>query len=162
MATTTPRNPAVEIALYEQRLNDLYNLVEAAIKSVEPAASFVRSTPVQIDEQLTGPYTVTSLEVAIPGKPAIRFVPKGIYNIGARGRVDARSRLGTEVLAWVEEGGQALKTNGREADSEIESATRPVFPGVPEGWAWMDNQHVELVALTEQTFLDRVLPELVA
>ena len=97
-----------------------------------------------------------SLEVSVPKKTDIHLVPKGIYVIGARGRVDARSRLGTEILVWVEEGGPALKRTVDRCD--VDAVTRPVFPGVREGWAWTDDQHVELVPLTERTLVDRVLP----
>ena len=153
---------AAKIALYEQRVNSLYDLVESAIRRLEPGATFVRTSPVKIDEQLTGPYSVPSLEVSIPGKMGIRFIPKGIYNIGARGRVDARSRLGTEVVVWVEKGGPVLTVTARKDEDELESSTLPVFPGVPEGWAWMDEKAVELLPLTEDTLIDRVLPKLVA
>lgn len=162
MATTVPSNAPAEITLYERRLDDLYNLIEKAVLRVDAATKAVRSSPVQINEQLTGSYTVPSLELSIPGKPGIRFVPKGIYNIGARGRVDARSRLSTQVLVWVEAGGPSTLTGVQQGEQEIESATRPVFAGVPQGWAWTDNQNVQLVHLTEQVFVDRVLPELVA
>ena len=159
--TSVPREASAEIDLFQQRLEDLYNLVEQAVRKIDPKTSITRTSAVQIDEQLTGTYTVHSLEVAIPGKLGIRLVPKGIYNIGARGRVDARSRLSTQVLVWVEAGGPALKISVRGGDQEIESATRPVFPDVQEGWAWTDNQRAQLLHLTEQVFLDRVLPELV-
>ena len=162
MAMTVPSNSAAEIAQYERRINDLYDLVEKAVRRIDQATKVVRTSPVQINEQLTGPYTVPSLEVSIPGKPGIRLVPKGIYIIGARGRVDARSRLGTQVLVWAEAGGPALKIAVSEGDEAVESSTRPIFSGVPEGWAWTDNLKVNLVHLTEQVFINQVLPELAA
>lgn len=160
--TSVPREPNTEIELFTQRLDELYDLVEKAVLSEYSTAIITRTTPVVINEELTGIYTVKSLEVAIPNKPAIRFVPKGIYNIGARGRVDARSRLGKEVLVWVETGGPSVKVSIQEGEQEIESATRPVFSDVSEGWAWTDNQRTQLVHLTDQVFLARVLPELIA
>lgn len=161
MSTTVSSNAAQEIALYKSRLDELYQLIETAAVSIDPGTKVGR-TNVQIDEQLTGAYTVRSLEVSIPGKPGIRLVPKGIYNIGARGRVDARSRLSTQTLVWVEAGGPMLQRDVLENGNEIESATQPLFAGVPQGWAWTDDRRVELVPLTERTFIDRVLPELVA
>ena len=161
MTTTVHANAPNEITRYKQRLEQLYDLVERAVKRINQEAKIVRNTQIEINEQLTGPYSVPSLEVSIPGNPGIRLIPKGIYNIGARGRVDARSRLSTQILVWVEDGGPSMTTNVREGETEFESASRPVFTGVPEGWAWTDNQHTELVHLTEQLFIDRVLPELV-
>src|SRR5437016_9153408 len=101
-------------------------MVEAAIRKAEPDVKFVRASLVQIEEELTGPYAVPSLEVSIPTKTDIRLVPKGIYLIGAKGRVDARSRLGTEILVWVEEGGPALRM--AVAGDDVAPVTRPVFP----------------------------------
>lgn len=81
MATTVPSNATAEIALYERRLNQLYDLVQKAARSIDPAANVVRTSMVQIDKQLTGLYSVPSLELSMSGKPGIRLVPKGIYNI---------------------------------------------------------------------------------
>ena len=161
MADNTP-NPGGVVAWYRERLDELYDLVERAIRRVEPNATFSRTTAIDLDERSTGPYTVESLEAVIPGKPGVRLVPQGIYQIGARGRVDAHSRLGTEVLVWVELGGAALRMTVREGEDVLEQATKPVFPGVPEGWAWTDRRRVTLIPLSEQVFIDRVLPELVA
>ena len=79
-----------------------------------------------------------------------------------RGRADARSRLGTQVLVWAQAGGPTLRIAVSDDDNEIETSTRPVFAGVPEGWAWTDNRKGKLVHLTEQVFIDHVLPGLVA
>lgn len=162
MATTVPSNATAEIALYERRLDQLYDLVQKAARSIDPAANVVRTSMVQIDEQLTGLYSVPSLELSMSGKPGIRLVPKGIYNIGARGRVDARSRLGTQVLVWVEDGGPPLTTSFGDGNGVGESSTRPIFTGVRQGWAWSDNRHLSLTHLTDKVFIDHVLPELVA
>lgn len=162
MKAAVPSNAASEIALYESRVDELYKIVEGAAKRFESGASVMRSGRVRIDEQLTGPYEVSTLDVLFPGKPGIVLVPRGIYNIGARGRVDARSRLGTQVLVWVQAEGIALQVSVRDGDEEIESATRPLFRNVPEGWAWTDDRRVKLIPLTENVLIDHVLPELIA
>lgn len=162
MVMPSSSNASVEVARYRQRLEALYDLVERAVRTVDPTSRVVRTSEVTIDEQSTGPYTVPSLELDIPGRPEVRLVPKGIYNIGARGRADARSRLGTQVLVWVEGGGPRVKGAARVGEDEIETSTRPVFADVPEGWAWTDNRRVALVHLTEQVLIDQVLPELIA
>lgn len=151
-----------EIELYRRRVAALYELVSKAVIEAEPSASVRRGPVVHLDEQLTGPYSVETLEVAIPGMPEIRLIPRGIYFIGARGSVDARSTLGRQHLVWVESEDDVPDTSAYNGDADIEIATRPVFPNVPEGWAWADERGVRLMPLTDRVFLDHVLPELAA
>lgn len=150
-----------EIARYERRLEELYDSVIAWVREEVPDAEVSDTTPVELNEQATGPYKVKSLEIAMPGRVPIRLVPRGIFVLGARGRVDVRSRLGREILYWVDYGGVSDSTSSAvSSDSTLDRITRPVYPDVEEGWAWGDESRRRLVHLDENVFRNNVLNSL--
>ena len=146
------------VRTYLQRIDQLYGDVRDWMSALEPNAKF-SETQVDLDEEATGPYETKSLEIARPGRPAIRLVPRGRYMIGAEGRVDVLSRLGRETLVWVRAGGPAVgfrfaPGNGRVPE---ELSGPPMFPGLAEGWAWSDEDRGELLHLDMGVFRDRIL-----
>jgi hypothetical protein len=148
-----------EVSGYQLRVNDLFKEVQHWITDRRLDAIFSQ-TPVELSEESVGAYKLLSLEVSIPGLPAVRFVPRGIFVIGARGRVDVRSRLGREVLVWVEAGGPALKITGNlDQDTETE-ISRPLFSNVAQGWAWSDSKRSQILALSPLILWDQVLSPL--
>jgi hypothetical protein len=155
----TSLNAHPETQRYRDHLDSLYALVERAVLSSDPGATFHR-TPVDRNEEEVGPYEVSSLEISRPGKTAVCLVPRGIFVVGALGRVDARSRLGREVLMWMQPGGPALHGTGREGEQVVEQFTRPLYPSVREGWAWEDEHGNQLLPLTEDVLLNKVLANL--
>ena len=145
-----------EVVDYRQRVDDLYDNVQAWVVARLPAAQFHR-TRVPLNEEATGPYEVESLEVSLPGLPAVRLVPRGIFMVGARGRVDVRSRLGRQALVWIEAGGPALTATvnpGQETETVI---SRPLFGNVAEGWSWSDPKRTELLPLSSDVLWEHVL-----
>ncbi len=144
-----------EVDGYRHRVEGLYDDVRGWISERRPEASFAQ-TQVELAEEATGVYKLQSLDVSLPGLPAVRFVPRGIFMVGAHGRVDVRSRLGREVLVWVEAGGPVLtiaESAGREPEAEI---SRPLFRNVAEGWAWSDSKRSQVQALSPEILWDRV------
>ena len=137
---------------YRRHLDELYDSVCRWVAGRYPKASFSH-TPVHLSEEAIGVYQVESLDVAVPGLPAVRFVPRGIFMVGAHGRVDVRSRLGREVLMWVEPSGSAI---GNGISLEEEMITRPLFANVAEGWAWSDSTRNEIQHLDENVFWTRL------
>ena len=148
-----------EIDQYLSRLDDLYASVKDWLLVCEPQAR-LRETTVELAEKLTGPYKAKSLEIGRPGKTAVRLVPRGMFMVGAHGRVDARSRLGREILVWVETGGPHIHMHVKEGDRTLEQVTRPLYTKVEEGWAWADEQRLSLLHLTERVFRDNVMASL--
>lgn len=141
-----------EIRQYLGRLDALYGQVKSWVLSREPDARFT-TAPVELDEQMTGSYEAPALEIALPGKFPIRLVPCGIFMVGAHGCVDARSQLGNELLVWME---PAAAPTDRSAGR----ISHPLYPGVPEGWAWADPGHDRVVPLTDRVFWDDLIPSL--
>lgn len=148
-----------EIDDYRHRVDVLYDDVRDWIVARAPGALFQR-TPVRLNEEATGLYELESLDVNLPGFPAVRFVPRGIFMLGARGRVDVRSRLGRQALIWLEAGGPAL-TATVNPDQETEMViSRPLFPNAAEGWSWSDPKRTEVQPLSSDVLWDHVLTPL--
>ena len=144
-----------EVDQYRVHLNELYGEVRRWVGNRYANATF-SETKVNLSEEATGLYEALSLGVAVPGRPAVRLVPRGIFMVGAHGRVDARSRLGREVLVWLEPGGPSLRISTRPADEVEHVITQPLFPNVPEGWAWSDPARNQVQHLDENVFWDRL------
>lgn len=146
------------VQTYLQRVDRLYADVRRWMSALEPDAQF-SETQIDVVEEATGPYKAKSLEIARPGRPALRLIPRGRYVLGAEGRVDVRSRLGPEVLVWVREGGPAVgfRFAPGTAEAPEELSGRPMFPGIAEGWAWSDEDRGELKHLDQSVFRDRIL-----
>jgi hypothetical protein len=146
-----------EIDDYRHRVDALYDNVRVWILARLPGAVF-HQTPVQMNEESTGPYELESLDVSFPGLPAVRFVPRGRFMVGARGRVDVRSRLGRQALVWLEADGPALTVS---PDLETEMViSRPLFPNADEGWAWSDPKRTAVRRLTSDVLWDHILTPL--
>lgn len=149
---------AANVQTYLERVGQLYAAVREWLGHLEPDAQFLE-TEVELVEAATGPYKARTLEIARKGKPAIRLVPRGRYMVGAEGRVDVRSRLGRETLVWVHAGGPAVgfRVTTGQPDQFEELRGRPMFPGVPEGWAWSDDERGRLVHVDADVFRDQIL-----
>lgn len=148
-----------EIDQYLSRLRDLYASVKEWVRADEPQATFAE-TSVDLAEEFTGPYKAGSLEIARPGGIAVRLIPRGIFMVGAHGRVDARSRLGREILVWVETDSSHIHVRVGQGDRTLEQVTRPLYAEVEEGWAWADEQGCSLLHLTGEVFQGRVMGSL--
>lgn len=148
-----------EIDQYLSRLRDLYASVKSWVRQSEPQAQFTQAL-VDLAEEFTGPYKAESLEVARPGRVAVRLIPRGIFMVGAHGRVDVRSRLGREILVWVETDSSHIHVRVGQGDRTLEHVTRPLYAGVEEGWAWANEQDCSLLHLTAEVFQGRVMSSL--
>jgi hypothetical protein len=140
-----------EVDRYRRRLDELYGDVRLWVTSRYANAAFSQSR-VDLSEEATGTYEVQSLEIAIPGLPAVRFVPRGIFMVGASGRVDVRSRLGREVLVWQEPDCPSIPSSTSVGNDVEHLIGRPLFPNVSQGWAWADPKRNEVLHLDEGVF----------
>ncbi|HEY2589850.1 MAG TPA: hypothetical protein VGI81_29165 [Tepidisphaeraceae bacterium] len=148
-----------EVDGFRRRVEDLYAKVQRWITARRPDAEFHR-TQVELSEEATGVYQLDSLDVALPGLPSLRFVPRGIFMVGAHGRVDVRSRLGREVLVWLEAGEPSLATSEAAGDDAERIISRPIFRDVAEGWAWTDSKRGRVLPLAPEVLWDLVLEPL--
>ncbi len=143
---------------YLERVDQLYADVRNWVSELDPNAKFTE-TEIELAEEATGAYKARSLEIARPGKLALRLIPRGRYMIGAEGWVDVRSQLGQEILVWVRADAPSVgfKFSNGPGEAPDEIYGRPMFPGIPEGWAWSNEERGELVHLDLSVFRDRIL-----
>ena len=154
--------PSVNVAginEYLGRLRQLYESVREWMLDAEPDVQF-RETETELNEEWTGPYRAPSLVMVRGAGFDLRFMPQGLYMLGGRGRVDVRSRLGSEMIMWVEEGGPAIASWVSDEGRLEESTGRPMFPGVPEGWAWVDDSRRQLLHLDRGVFVEEIVRRL--
>jgi len=152
-SATTISEPVTE---YLERVRELYADIREWM-SEEPGVTFSEDEKTRLNEEYTGPYKAPILKVARKQRPFLTFVPKGAYVVGAMGRVEALGPLGSETLVWVEEGGPAIAFR-QSAGGDVEVLHgRPLFPGVSQGWAWVDNSRRRLVHLDRKVFLSKVV-----
>ena len=146
---------------YLRRVDQLYADVRNWMTALEPNVKFFE-TDTELNEEATGPYDAKCLEIARPGRQALRLIPRGRYMIGAEGLVDVRSRLGQEILVWIRAGGPALgfKFSPGTGEAPDELSGRSMFPGIAEGWAWSNEDRGELLHLDLSVFRDRILSSL--
>jgi len=146
------------VQTYLKRVDQLYADVRSWMAALEPNARFIE-TVVELDEEGTGPYKARNLEIIRSGRPALRLVPRGRYILGAEGSVDVRSRLGREILVWVRAGGPAVgfRFSPVAGEAPEELSGPPMFPGIPEGWAWSDEDSGQLMHLNLDVFRDHIL-----
>ena len=146
------------VQIYLDRVKQLYADVGNWITAMEPNAQLLESE-IELVEEFTGAYKAKSLEIARPGRPALRLIPHGRYTVGAEGRVDVRSRLGREILVWVQAGAPAVgfRPSTRSGEAPEELFGRSMFPGIVAGWAWSDEDRGELKHLDCDLFRDRIL-----
>ena len=150
-----------QLLIYRRRLDDLYGQARSWIGNRYPDAVISEST-VPVSEETTGPYATTSLDIVGVGARVIRFFPRGIFMVGAQGRVDVRSRVGGRTLVWVWAGGPQMTFTGSPRLADELAISHPLFPGVPQGWAWTDDRHNRLLHLDESVFWEHVLTPLMA
>jgi hypothetical protein len=83
---------------YRAKVYELYRDAEAWLRQLGVEGE-IRRESITLDEELTGPYEIDSLQFRLPPRGTeVRLVPVGRYVIGALGGVDAMSFHRTERL----------------------------------------------------------------
>ncbi len=151
-----------QVQVYRDRLNELYCQVRGWVADRRPGTTFSEST-VALSEESTGAYGAVSLDFVYADAGGIRLIPRGIFMVGAQGRVDVRSKLGRQMLVWVRSEGPSVTTAVADSASTSDeiAISRPLFPDVPQGWAWTDDRRNRLVHLNEAIFWDHVMASLI-
>jgi len=156
---TTTMTPTDAIAEYLARVEQLYANVREWLAAQDARAAF-QDGEVALNEELVGRYKAARLKVTCSDGLRLTFVPKGLCVVGARGRVDVMGPLGREILVWVERGGPALGFRESDGGSVEMVSGRPMYPGLPEGWAWEDIAGTRLRHLDRDVFLNHVVRSL--
>ncbi len=92
-----------EVKSWERNLENLYNQITSWLGTTNKNLSFDKSRFVNMSEEMMQLFAVTDrelpiLDVIVDEQAVISFVPRGLWIIGARGRVDIITRSKTRVL----------------------------------------------------------------
>ena len=137
---------------YVERLNDLYGLIKEWLKESDPRAELVVSTA-SVNAGELGIYEAPQLTIRRPQAEDVSLVPRGHHTIAAQGRVDMKSRLGSETLVYLPEGGFSIKTTIHEGGRVVEEHERRLTPDVAEGGVWLEASEAHsLPSLDRDTF----------
>ena len=145
-----------EVEQYTRRVEELYETVRGWASARFPGTTFTYGT-VERDEESTGVYAVRSMTVHVPGRPPLSLRPVALFNLGARGQVEVSGWWATELVFWVT--GDEANEPGAEPDEDEMLVSRPAYPNVPRGWAWLDTRQRKLVPLSGPLFWDHVAGE---
>ncbi len=143
---------------YLSRVSILYDRARHWIHSFDPQAR-VAEEPVTIEEEPVEPYEAKTLIIDRPDYKTVRLIPRGRWIIGAEGRVDMKSDLGTETLVYVSEGGPVitideLTENGRILERK---EPHPLAKDVAEGWVFLQNRQLGMLPTLDADLFHRLL-----
>ena len=138
------------MALYKQATN--------WIEGFDPKAQIAKES-ITIKEEPVDPYQAKVLVIDRPNYKTIRLIPRGRWIIGAEGRVDMKSNLGTETLVYVSEGGPAIRIDELTENGKVlkEGKSHPLAKDVAEGWVFVQNRQIGMLPSLDATLFHRLL-----
>lgn len=142
---------------YLSRVSTLFEQAKLWTGKFDPEATFLKET-IEIKEEPVGSYQTNVLVINRPDREPIRLLPRGYRIIGAEGRVDLKSALGTETLVYVLEGGPAIRFSMETENGKIlDEDPVPVIEEVSEGWALIQNRLLGMLPKLDITLFCRLL-----
>lgn len=126
---------------YLSRVSALFEQAKIWTLKFDPQATFIEEN-IEIEGEAAGTYKASALVINRPDREPIHLLPRGYRIIGAEGRVDMKSPLGTEALVYILEGGPAIRFSMQTENGKIleEEESVPVLEEVSEGWALIQNR----------------------
>jgi len=143
---------------YLSRVNNLYSQAREWIRGFDPNAQ-VEEENITLKEEPVEPYQAKILVIKRSKYKTVRLIPRGCWIIGAEGRVDMKSDLGTETLVYVSEGGPAIKIDELTENGKVlkEREPRPIANDVAEGWVFVQNRQVGMLPSLDADLFHRLL-----
>lgn len=143
---------------YLHHVNDLYDHVRRWIAGYDSDAEIFEET-ISLKEEPVDPYEARVLVIKRPEHKVVRMVPRGRWIIGAEGRVDLKSSLGTETLVYVSDGGPAISINmltesGKVLEDEEGYTTSR---DVARGWVFVQNRQLGMLPALDADLFYRLL-----
>ena len=128
---------------YLSRVAALFNHAREWTRGFDPEATFTEES-VTIKEEPVAAYQANVLVISRPGYKTVRLIPRGCWIIGAEGRVDMKSDLGTETLVYDSEGGPTIRIDLLTENGKVlpEGNPRPLANDVAEGWTFIQNRQL--------------------
>lgn len=143
---------------YLARVSALYTQARQWTSEIDPNVTF-EEQDVSLTEDPVGSYPAKELIIKCQDLKPIRLIPRGRWIIGADGRVDMKSNLGTETLLYTMEGGPHIKIDTLTENGKIleRGKSRPVAKDVTEGWALVQNRQLGMLPTLDKDLFSRLL-----
>jgi hypothetical protein len=143
---------------YLEHVAALYSRVREWLRGFAPDAQ-IETERITLREEPIEPYPAEILVINRPHYKTVRLIPRGRWIIGAEGRVDMKSDLGTETLVYVTDGGPAIKfetltENGKVLDR---GEHRLAPEDVAEGWVFLQNRQMGMLPVVDADLFYRLL-----
>ena len=144
---------------YLARVTSLFGHLRKWIKVIDPEAELGEES-IAIKEEPVASYEAQVLVIHRPSRKTVRLIPRGCWIIGAEGRVDMESDLGTETLIYTSESGVGIRIDeltengGRLERAKPHSAAQQE---VAEGWYFMQNRQIGLIPTLDANLFHRLL-----
>ena len=143
---------------YLKRVDDLFSQSRAWIAETDPEAE-VTQEEIEISEEPVGSYHAKVLVIKRHGYKTVSLIPRGRWIIGAEGRVDMKSDLGTETLVYVAEGGSRVRINALTENGKIlkQGRSQLIESDVADGWVFVQNRQVRFLPSLDDDLFHRLL-----
>lgn len=108
------------------------------------AEAKITEESITIKEEPGAPYEAKVLVINRPNYKTVRLIPRGRWIIGAEGRVDMKSDLGTETLVYSSVGGPVIQIELLTESGKpfLEEISHPFGNNVAEGWVFLQNRQL--------------------
>ena len=143
---------------YLERVHMLFEQAKEWTRQYDPDASFEEET-VTIKEEPVEPYSARVLVIKRAGRKPIRLIPRGCWIIGAEGRVDMKSDLGSETFVYVLDGGPGIRFTVQTEGGHIldQGEPQPLFRDAREGWAFLHDRKLGMLPILDAELFCRLL-----
>jgi len=143
---------------YLSRVAALYKQAKTWIEGFDPKAQIAEES-ITIKEEPVDPYKAKVLVINRPNYKTIRLIPRGRWIIGAEGRIDMKSDLGTETLVYISEGGPAIRIDVLTENGKVleKGKSRPLTKDVAEGWVFVQNRQIGMLPSLDANLFHRLL-----
>ena len=140
---------------YLRRLAALYGWARAWVCDKAQVAE----ESITIKEEPVDPYPAKVLVINRPNFKTVRMIPRGRWIIGAEGRVDMKSDLGTETLLYVSEGGPQIRIDELTENGKVleKGKSLSLAKDVAEGWVFVQNRQLGMLPSLDADLFHRLL-----
>jgi len=143
---------------YLSRLDELYDKAKKWILEIKPKAE-IEEESITIKEEPVDAYQVKVLVIKRPDRKTVRMIPRGRWIIGAEGRVDMKSDLGTETLIYITEDAPTIQINLLTENDKIleKSDSYPYSTDIVKGWVFLQNRQLGILPVLDAELFYRLL-----
>ena len=143
---------------YLERVENLYAKARKWIDGFAPKAE-VSQEVTTLHEEPVEPYSANVLKIERPDYKTVHLIPRGRWIIGAEGRVDMKSSLGTETLVYVSDGGDSIKIDSLTENGKVLKEEGPEYNAkdVAEGWVFIQNRRLGMLPSLDADLFHRLL-----